>query len=252
VLNQQVPLFGEIKNITTAEGGMITTNDPEIARLVRLVRHEGEMWLSTNASVINSHPSSLRDMIYGIGYPVVGNNYRMNALQAALGVVQLKKLDVLNRKRIETANYYIQGLTEFPFFVLPKTDQYSSHVYNRFVLRLKSDSLGLSRDGFLAALISEGIPVGVYYPVPLNKHLIISSKGFRSAELVYPGAELVCRTQIVLPSYPKIGQQERDDVLKAIQKIVETVSEKPHIIAEIEDVASRMKANYFGQFFSCM
>lgn len=235
--------FGEIKNITTAEGGMVTTNDANIARLARLIRHEGEMWKSTNASVINSSPTNYKEMIYGIDYPVVGHNYRMNSLQASMGLVQLEKLDRLNGKRIDVAKYYISELEEYPYFLLPRSDQNFTHVYNRFVFRLKKD-IEISRDAFLAALISEGIPAGVYYPVPLNHHQ------FSSEEKHYVGAETACADQIVLPSYPALGDEEKKDVVVAIKKIISIVLKDTNIIPQLENISQEIKATYFGQFFS--
>lgn len=244
--------FGEIKNITTAEGGMVTTDDEVIAQKARLVRHEGEAWERTGNSVTEGHPEGFLELIYGIGYPlsVPGHNYRMNALQAALGLCQIRKLDELNLRRIRSAHYYLDTLASYDCLVLPWAQSVGEHVYNRFVLRIKEQSLGLSRDGFLAALVAEGIPAGVYYPIPLNRHKVMKQRGYRCAVQAFPGAEAVCADQIVLPSYPALTESDCADVTGAIGKVIDAAHGDPDCVSRVEETAKILRAHYFGQFFT--
>ncbi|MFZ5904500.1 MAG: DegT/DnrJ/EryC1/StrS family aminotransferase [Chloroflexota bacterium] len=255
--------FGEIKNITSAEGGMITTNDPEIARKARIVRHEGEVWRHNHATTIGQSPSRLVDMIEGIDYEMIGHNYRMNALQAALGNSQLKRIDQINKRRINIAESYNQALQNIPQIQMPKIEKDAKPVYNRFAIILDPE-FHLSRNAFLAALISEGVPAGVYYPKPLNRAHIFSKnlgEGRISHPFIpllesnadyseeFPNAELVCKQQVLLPCYPEMQIADAESVSNAIEKVLKATAD-PSIAELLEQKVSSIRAEYFGQFFT--
>ncbi|MBK9745824.1 MAG: DegT/DnrJ/EryC1/StrS family aminotransferase [Chloroflexi bacterium] len=240
--------FGEIKNITSAEGGMITTNDDEIARKARLVRHSGEIWRKTHSTTIGQSPNLLVEMIEGIDYEMVGHNYRMNALQASLGRSQLKRIDQINQQRRDIASYYRNKIDSL-LIELPYIHPDAEPVFNRFVIKV-SPRLGLSRNAFLAALIQEGVPAGVYYPRPLNRATVFAKY---SSELThvpsFPNAELVCNSQILLPCYPGLSESHIADVVTAINKILDSASDIETVM-EVENLVQNARAVYFGQFFS--
>lgn len=252
--------FGEIKNMTAAEGGMVTTDDSEVARRVRLLRHSGEVWRRTGDTTIGSSPGSLVEMINGIDYEFVGTNFRMNALQAALGRSQLRRLDKFNEARCHVAGTYLLTLDPRlkPMAIHPE----ARPVYNRFPVLL-DESIPLSREAFIAALIAEGVPAGVYYPIPFNTTKVIRGRiGLgRSAfpfdygqpktsnyERPYPGAVRACTRHVLLPCYPGISDDEAHDVADACAKVVEAAS-NPTCAVEIEAAARVARASYFGQFF---
>lgn len=137
--------FQESKNMTTGEGGMVTTNDPELAQVCRSVRHQGEQtW----------------GLIARVGY-----NYRMTALQAAIGIEQLKKLDGFNSRRRAIAACYTEALASLDL-QLPGEAAYAKsvcHVYS-FLL---PQTLASRRDEVVKALQEQGVPVSVAYPKPL-------------------------------------------------------------------------------------
>lgn len=137
--------FYESKNMTTAEGGMVTTNDKKLADLCRMVRHQGEeTW----------------GIIRRLGY-----NYRMTALQGAIGLVQLRKLDRFNDMRRQRAAIYTKALSGLDL-QLPgeKPDVWSViHVYS-FLL---PKQLASQRDEIVSKLRERRVPVGVAYPRPL-------------------------------------------------------------------------------------
>lgn len=254
--------FGEIKNMTSAEGGMLTTDNDEFARRARLMRHAGEAWRATRTTTIGTGPSGLYDMIRGIDYEFVGANFRMNALQAALGRSQLRRLDQFNEERRLIGERYRAGLACIPGLELMRVHAEAEPVYNRFPIFL-ADGFPITRDAFLAALLHEGMPAGVYYPIPFNRtHVIRNRIGLGSShcpfecklatdinyEAVFPGAETVCETHVLLPCYPGLSIAEVDSVIEAIAKVREAVA-SPEIAQRVEKVAVNAHANYFGQFF---
>ncbi|MDO9028273.1 MAG: DegT/DnrJ/EryC1/StrS family aminotransferase [Candidatus Roizmanbacteria bacterium] len=248
--------FGEIKNITSAEGGMLTTNSSEVYRKARIIRQEGEMWRSLKVSTIDSTPQEFSELIYGIDYPFLGHNYRMNGLQAALGLSQLHKLDELNKMRIRNGQYYLKNLENTPGIILPVTNLHARHVFNRFVMRI-SEELPLSRDAFLAALIFEGVPAGVYYPVLLNRATIFkehrkyrtSAAAASHAGNTFPNAERLCREQIILPTYPGLAEADLEDVVLAVKKVARNC-QYADISDTVEVAARKVRASYFGQFLT--
>jgi perosamine synthetase len=253
--------FGEIKNMTAAEGGMVTTNDDEVARRARLLRHSGEVWRQTRDTTIGSSPGILTEMINGIDYEFVGTNFRMNALQAALGASQLRRLDQFNEERRRIALIYSESLAGV---LKPMTVHAEGRaVYNRYPVLL-DETLPLSREAFIAALIAEGVPAGVYYPIPFNATKVIREKiGLGRSSFpfdygrgedigstrAYPGAARACARHVLLPCYPGIPEKEVREVAEACAKILRAAAE-PRIAAAIEIAAQKARASYFGQFFT--
>ncbi|NLK07152.1 MAG: DegT/DnrJ/EryC1/StrS family aminotransferase [Firmicutes bacterium] len=138
--------FQESKSLATAEGGMITTNDPKLAALCREVRHQGETeW----------------GQIDRLGY-----NYRMTALQAALGIVQLGKLDQAIQQRRKIAGIYEKALGDLKGLALPKEKPYAKSIFHVYSMLLPNE-LSPKRDAIVQALRRELVPAGIYYPNPL-------------------------------------------------------------------------------------
>ena len=140
--------FQETKNIMTGEGGMIVTNDPSLARKARLIRNHGESipddsW--DDASLVN----------------LVGFNFRMKELTAALGISQLEKLDENNRVRTNNALFLKEELQGLPGITLPIfKDGTAPHIFS---MLYDDATTGVERQKVLAALRAEGIPVGSGY-----------------------------------------------------------------------------------------
>lgn len=140
--------FNEPKNIQTGEGGMVVTNDPELAKKVRLIRNHGEAIPDKNwkdESLVN----------------IVGMNFRMTELTAALGIAQLTRLNQLNQVRVENAKFLSENLQEFfglkvPFFP-------EGAIPHLFPMIYDENKTGILREKILTALRAEGIPVGSGY-----------------------------------------------------------------------------------------
>ncbi|MCE5181760.1 MAG: DegT/DnrJ/EryC1/StrS family aminotransferase [Anaerolineaceae bacterium] len=142
--------FQQSKNIMTGEGGMIITNDPEVARKCRLISNHGEMVMqdsNTDDELVN----------------VVGCNFRLPELCAALGRAQLKKLDRVNAWRNGNAQFLIDEIGKIPGFTPPYVDQDVEWVCHVLSFLYDESVVGIPREVFVAALRAEGIPVGTGY-----------------------------------------------------------------------------------------
>jgi len=142
--------FQQSKNITTGEGGMIITNDPEIACKCRLISNHGEVVMKeshTDEQLAN----------------VVGCNFRMTELSAALGIAQLRKLDKVNQWRNRNAEFLIRELADVPGLTPPCVHPDVQWVCHVLAFLFDSDRFGISRELFLAVMRAEGIPVGTGY-----------------------------------------------------------------------------------------
>jgi perosamine synthetase len=140
--------FYATKNLTTGEGGMVITNDAAVAEVCASLRHQA---YSTSPYTHNA----------------IAYNFRMTEMQAAIGLVQLRKLPVLTQRRRDTARYYDESLTTSPF-LCPRRDPSSVHVYHQYTLRTPPNGKR-SRDTIQRSLERDGIGTGVYYPVPVHK-----------------------------------------------------------------------------------
>ncbi len=149
--------FQQSKNIMTGEGGMIVTADPEIARRCRLIINHGEV-------VFDAHHTA--DELANI----VGCNFRMPELCAAVGRAQLRKLDTVNDRRTRNADVLRAGLAGLPGLRLPPSQRAGNvarEVPHMFVALHDAQSMGIGRSIFVAALRAEGIPVGTGYVRPM-------------------------------------------------------------------------------------
>jgi perosamine synthetase len=150
--------FQQSKNIMTGEGGMICTHDPEIARGARLISNHGEVVFDDS-----SDPSDMVNM--------VGFNFRLPELCAALGRAQLQKLRHVNNWRIRNADILCEELQNIPGLRLPPSQRRGNgparDVPHLFVVLYDKQEMGIPRDLFVAALRDEGIPVGTGYNRPM-------------------------------------------------------------------------------------
>lgn len=145
--------FNQHKTVTCGEGGVVITNDEDLALRVQLIRNHGE-------AVVRQ--MEIKDISNTLGW-----NYRMTELEAAVAGVQFKKLDQLTLHRQELANYLVEKLSHFEELVLPQPKPDCTHAYFLFPIRLTSDSLRRNRAALVQGLNNEGIPFGAGYVKPL-------------------------------------------------------------------------------------
>ncbi len=147
--------FNQQKTMTTGEGGMIMTNDARIAEKARLIRNHGEVVVGK---------MKMNDIVNMLGW-----NYRMTELEAAVGIAQFDKLEYLTEYRIELADTLRDGLKKagLPGLELPLIRPGNRHVYFSFPIKLKAETAGFSRGIFVKAVRAEGIPLGEGYVRPI-------------------------------------------------------------------------------------
>lgn len=177
--------FYATKNMTSAEGGMVVTDDPEIARRVRLLRNQG-----MEKRYLNE---------------LVGFNTRMTDVHAAIGRVQLSKLAAWTARRQANAQYFdeqLRGVTPPP--VAPGV----VHVYHQYTIRVDGD-----RDEFVAALARRGVGTGVYYPIPIHRLPSFD------LELDLPATTRAVAEVISLPVYPSLSPSELDHIVGAVNAV---------------------------------
>jgi dTDP-4-amino-4,6-dideoxygalactose transaminase len=174
------------KNMTSGEGGMVTTKDDEVARRLRLLRNQGMERQYENE--------------------IVGFNARMTNLHAAIGRVQLTKVTGWTAQRQRNATFfdeYLRGV------VTPKVAPGATHVYHQYTIRVADD-----RDGFAAALKDEfNIGSGVYYPIP--NHRLPSFK--REEHL--PETERAAQQVLSLPVHPSLTDNDRERIVTAVNSL---------------------------------
>ena len=202
--------FYPTKNITTGEGGIMTTNDAKVAEKTEMLRLHG---MDKSAWKRYSRKGS---WYYQIKY--AGYKYNMTDIQAALGIEQLKKLDKFNQKRIELARYYSQKFENISEIATPKDKGLGKHVYHLYPIQVRTDNLKIDRDRFIQALKAENIGTSVHF-IPLHLHPFYQkSFGYRSGD--FPVAEETYRNIVSLPLFPKMNKEDVDDVVVAIEKIL--------------------------------
>jgi len=178
--------FYPTKNMTSGEGGMVTTGDEALARTVRLLRNQGQERKYENE--------------------IVGLNNRMTDIHAAIGRVQLAKLADWTAKRQENAAFLDASLRGV---VTPTVANNAVHVYHQYTIRV----VGLDRDEFAAQLAEKGVGTGVYYPVP-NHRLPAFNRDFDLQE-----TERAAREVLSLPVYPSLTESELVHIVESVNDV---------------------------------
>lgn len=199
--------FHPVKHITTGEGGMVTTDDPELAGRLRRFRNHG---IDSDARQRQSKGQWYYEMI-DLGY-----NYRLTDVACSLGLSQLKKLDQNLSRRREIALRYRAEFEVLPGVVPPTERACASSAWHLYPIRLDLKSLNATRAEIFAALRAENIGVNVHY-IPVHLHPYYRNRfGYRSGE--YPVAEASYESLISLPMFQGMTNGDVSDVIKAVSK----------------------------------
>jgi perosamine synthetase len=206
--------FHPVKPVTTGEGGVIVTNNPDYYEKMLLFRSHG----------ITRSPKLLEAEDEGPWYyemQHLGFNYRMTDLQASLGVSQIDKLESFIARRSELAKCYDEGLyawDEQGYIQRPYIDRKAKSGWHLYVIQINSSKLGVSRRTVFDALRAENIGVNVHY-VPVHLHPYYRDMGYRRG--VCPIAEQLYETFITLPLYPRMSDEDVQDVISAVGKVIQ-------------------------------
>ena len=193
--------FYPTKNMTTGEGGMITTSDDVLADKLRLLRNHGDRGKYNHVAL--------------------GYNYRMTNIQGAIGLVQLGRLEEFNQKRIENAQYYNDHI-QIKGLALPRQAEGTKHVYNQYVVKVEDD-FPVNRERLMELLQSCSIGSAVHYPKPVYRQPFYRDLGLDKD--VCPVAEEVSGKVLSLPVHPSLRPQDRIYIAEAINGIEARVSE---------------------------
>ena len=198
--------FYPTKNITTAEGGMVTTNSKEIAEKVRQLRSHGM------TKSLKSRYSSEYPWVFDIVEP--GYNYRLDEIRAALGVTQLKRIKKINELRKKASLYYHKNLQNIPGIILPDMVNDKSHSYHLYTIRV-TKPYKLSRNQIYKKLKDNGIRTTVYW-MPIHEYAAYRKFAKKS--------NIVNTTKtydeiLALPLFPNISKKHQDAVIKVIKSV---------------------------------
>lgn len=200
--------FHPVKQVTTGEGGIITTNNEEYYHKLLLFRSHG---LTRDPKQLLKNDGPWYYEMHTLGY-----NYRMTDLQAALGVSQMNKLDQFVARRRDIAAIYDQKLSGLPGIVIPKQHEKASSSWHLYVTRWLPEYFNGDRRDWFEALCSEGIGVHVHY-IPIYLQPYYQHLGYDAG--ICPNAERYYASAITLPLFPKMSDQDALDVIAAINKV---------------------------------
>jgi dTDP-4-amino-4,6-dideoxygalactose transaminase len=177
--------FYPTKNMTTGEGGMLTTNDGPLADRVRLLREHG--------------------MKVRYHHDVVGYNFRMTDIAAAIGLAQLPKLAAFNDRRREIAGRYDRELRGVTIPVVPPG---VTHVYHQYTIRVNR------RDAFAERLKERGVGSAIYYPIPVHRQKPFVALGYGDER--YPLTDRLTEEVLSIPVHPSLSDDEVAQVIDAV------------------------------------
>lgn len=199
--------FHPVKHLTTAEGGMVTTDDAGFVRRLRLFRHHG---MDLDRTGESSMP--WQSQMIELGY-----NYRLSDVGCALGASQLQRLEATVARRAQIAARYTEALQSLPWIQMPSTDPEVRHAWHFYPIRVMPERLRADRAELMRALRAEGIGVTVHFlPVP---HQPYYRRRFGDHDGAYPVAEDASARLISLPVFPSMSEQDIADVIEAVRKV---------------------------------
>ncbi|ADP77842.1 DegT/DnrJ/EryC1/StrS aminotransferase [Methanothermus fervidus DSM 2088] len=176
--------FYPTKNITTGEGGMVTTNNKKLAEKIKILRNHGE--------------------VERYNQIMLGYNFRMTDVEAAIGIHQLKKLDKFNEIRIKNAKYLTEHLEKLDI-ITPEEVGNVKHVYHQYTIRVPK------RDRWVKCFEKEGINVGIYYPRPVYKQEFYRKMGYKCKCV---NAEKASKEVLSLPVHPALTENDLDKIVE--------------------------------------
>lgn len=181
--------FYPTKNMTTGEGGAVTTANPDLVRKTQLLRNQGMLEKYRNE--------------------VVGLNNRMTEIAAVIGLEQLKRLQGFNSNRMRNARILTEKLEHLPGIVVPAVREGSKHVFHQYTILVDGD-----RDVFAKELKSAGVETGIYYPVPIHKLAPFSSQSN------LPVTDYLADHCLSLPIHPSHSTATMSKVADAVRRVV--------------------------------
>jgi dTDP-4-amino-4,6-dideoxygalactose transaminase len=180
--------FYPTKNMTTGEGGMVTTADDALGERARLLREHG--------------------MKVRYHHDLLGYNFRMTDIHAAIGLAQLAKLPANTARRQAIAARYD---AELRGVIVPRIRQRATHVYHQYTIRVAQ------RDAFADALRERGVGTGIYYPIPVHRQKPFVALGYGEQE--FPVTDRLTAEVLSIPVHPSLSDDEVETVIAAVNAV---------------------------------
>ena len=192
--------FYATKNIMTGEGGMLSTNDEKIAEAAKRFRQHGQ---------------GARYEYLSLGY-----NYRMTDLAAAIGRVQLGRLQQIETARRANAAFYDRELADIDGLTTPCVPAGATHAYHQYSILIDNEKTrnGADRDAVRASLAENGVGSGIYYPTPLHLHPLFAAFGYARGD--FPVSERVASQILALPIHPLLDAEQLAHVAHSLRVAV--------------------------------
>jgi len=200
--------FHPVKGLTTGEGGMITTDDDELARRMREFRNHG---ITTDFRQRALTGTYRYDMVE------LGYNYRLTDLQCALGSAQLQRFPTWLERRKMLVEAYVDGLSDLDEVTVPHRPADRTSGWHLFVVRFALERLRVDRDALYRALRAENVGVNVHY-TPVPWHTYYQRRGYGKGS--WPIAEDAAERMLTLPLWPGMTDHDVADVVAAVEKVV--------------------------------
>lgn len=202
--------FHPVKPITTAEGGIIVTNDKNLYEKMLLFRTHG---ITRNEKFMNDNQGPWYYEQIDLGY-----NYRITDMQCALGISQMDKIDSFVKRRRDIVKKYNEALGDLKEVIIPYEAEYSNSGWHIYVIALNLNELTVGRKEVFEALQKENIGVNVHY-LPVYMHPYYKSIGYK--EGICPIAEDLYNKMITLPLFPSMTDKDVEDVITAVNKVID-------------------------------
>lgn len=202
--------FHPVKHITTGEGGVITTDDEKLYDKLKLFRTHG---ITRDRDMLhrkNEGPWYYEQL--SLGY-----NYRITDIQCGLGISQIQKLDGFIDRRRDIVKEYNDKLSDIEGVITPYEADYSNSSWHLYIIQLELEKFSVSRKEIFEALRAENIGVNVHY-IPVYFHPYYQNLGYKKG--LCPNAEKLYERIITLPLFPKMTDEDVDDVVKAVDKVL--------------------------------
>ena len=200
--------FYVTKNITTGEGGMVTTNDEELANSIKINALHGmdkDAWKRFSDDGYKH---------YQVVFP--GFKYNMTDVQASVGIEQLKKVERFARRRTEVWNHYKKELADLPLLLPPDVESDSRHAFHLYTIMLDIDKVSITRDQLLQKLHEMKIGTGVHY-ISLHLHDFYK-KTYNYKENDFPNSKFISDRTLSIPLSANLTDEDVNDVISALRQ----------------------------------
>lgn len=203
------------------DGGMITTNDDDLATIIRALKVHGSGENGMKAYAIlndeevevveqNSGDNTVYNPLKYYNY-LIGHNSRLDEIQAAILRIKLKHLDEYTENRRSISHRYIEALKDTSL-VMPTETEGGKHVFHLFILQSEN------REEIESKLKEKGIATGTYYKVPMHLQKAFNDLGYKKGD--FPNAEYLSERTFAIPLFPEMNDEEREYIINSIKEIV--------------------------------